>query len=128
MMGASQPFRTFSKRSTSERETKSFISSASHSGFSTAEKSVEDRSKSKSLKHNAIVAGAKGKISSSVQNTSEEKSTNSDSKERNDELAETHTKAIVTEFTIMPMATFRLRESGLALSPYAYYRLREYYD
>lgn len=35
------------------------------------------------------------------------------------------TQALVCEFTYMPTKTFRLREGGLVLTPYALYRLRK---
>ena len=35
------------------------------------------------------------------------------------------TQALVCEFTYMPTKTFRLREGGLVLTPYALYRIRK---
>ena len=125
-MGSSQPFRTFTKRCTTETEARSFANSVSTSGYSTATKTVSSKSRSTQGGVNVIVAGAKGKRSTAKKTTDEEKSENVDSTERNEELTSTATQAVVSEFTIMPMKTFRLREGGLNLTPYAYYRLREY--
>lgn len=101
VMGASQPFQTFTRRSTSEQQTRSFISSASSSGFSTANKTVTTRSNSTGAGVNVIVAGAKGRRSSSTQSTTENKASYVGSKERKEEQSKTATEATIAEFTYM---------------------------
>lgn len=128
MMGPSQPFRTFTRRFTRESEERAFATSLESSGTSTVDKAFSGSSSSTSGKYNMISRGGKGKRSSSKKNENTTESTYSDSSERTRELSSKMTFAMVTEFTTMPMQTFRLREGGLSLAPYAYYRLRKYWD
>ena len=128
LMGPSRPFQSFTKRATTESESKSFENSVKSSGVSTASKSVSTRSRSTKGGYNSILAGAKANRSSSTQNTNERKNEKVDSAERQSELSSQVTQAFVTEFTFMPMKTFRLQEGGLALSQYSYYRLRKCFD
>lgn len=123
MMGVSHPFHTRTHRSTSEKETTSFISSTSQSGFTAASKDRFALSASGQMSVNIIIAAAKVKSSMSVETSRESNSSFANDNEHKAEQKAKVTEAFVSEFTFMPMKTFRLREGGLVLSDYAFYRL-----
>jgi len=125
MMGPSCPFKTRTHRTTSEMESLSFVNKTSHSGFSTAEKTTSTVSNSKQGKAGGIFN--KVKVTETSANTNETENTNSyaNDKQHNEEKNVSLTSAIVTEFTYMPMKAFSLKEGGLMLSDYAFYRLQK---
>jgi len=129
MMGASQPFRTFTKRFTTEREANSFMSSVKSSGHSTAFKAFTESSSSKKGGGGIpLFSGAEHEESSATETTSGIEISTAESSERKEETHTLSTTATILEFTYMPMQTFRLREGGLALSDYAFLRLQEITD
>jgi hypothetical protein len=126
-MGSTTPFNTRTSRTTSEKEMKSFMTSSKHSGFSTAEKGSKSTSGSVQLSGNLGIAGGKIEGSAGTQSEWEENKSYANDSEHKEEESVNVSQAIVTQYTYMPMKTFRLREGGLVLSEYAFYRLGKYY-
>jgi hypothetical protein len=126
-MGSTTPFNTRTSRTTSEKEMKSFITSSKHSGFSTAEKGSKSTSGSGQSSLNLGIVGGKIEGSAATQSESEVNESYANDSEHKEEEKTKVTQATVAQYTYMPMKTFRLREGGLVLSQYAFYRLRKYY-
>ncbi len=126
MMGASQPFHTRTHRTTSERETVSFINSSSQSGFTVASKVTSSTSISTEFSGNIALVAGKGKLAAGTTGSTEANRSYANDKRHKEELKAKVTEAFVSEFTYMPMKTFRLREGGLVLGDYAFYRLRKW--
>ena len=104
----------------------SFVTSSKHSGFSTAMMGSTSTSGSKQGNVNIAVAGVKGKVTDAVATESETSTSYSNDSEHKQEQRAKVTQALVSEFTLVPLKTFRLREGGLVFTDYAYYRFRKY--
>lgn len=125
MMGVTTPFRTQTYRTTSESQSNSFIKSSQNSSFSAATKTVSSVSSSSSAKYTGIGFGIEGSGSDANENQTNSKTSYANDSQHTEENKETASQAIVSQFTYMPMKTFSLREGGLMLSDYAYFRLRK---
>lgn len=126
MMGPSCPFKTRTHRTTSESESLSFVTKTSHSGFSTAEKTTSTSSQSTQKKVGGIFTKVNVKNSSSNTNETENTASYANDKQHKEEEKVKVTQCLVSEFTYMPMKAFSLKEGGLMLSDYTYYRLRKW--
>ena len=125
MMGVTTPFRTQTYRTTSESQSNSFIKSSQNSSFSAATKTVSSVSSSRSAEFNSLGFGGKISGSDANENQNDIQSSFANDKKHSEENTNTTSQAIVSQFTYMPMKTFSLREGGLMLSDYAYFRLRK---
>jgi hypothetical protein len=124
MMGVTTPFRTQTYRTTSESQSNSFIKSSQNSSFSAAT-TVSSDSSSSSAKYTGLGFGGKGSGSDASNSQNDFKTSFANDKTHGEENTKNTSQAIVSQFTYMPMKTFSLREGGLMLSDYAYFRLRK---
>jgi len=124
MMGPTTPYFSRTHRSTSEAEMTSFVSSSRNSGFSTATKGSTTTSGSGGGKINLGLAGGKAKITSAKTKTNESNGSFSNDSRHKQEMKQKVTEALVSEFMYMPTKTFSLKEGGLVLTDYAYFRIQ----
>jgi len=77
------------------------------------------------VKHNGLGGGVTISVGTGSESTHEKNVSYSHDFEQKKNMKTKSTQAIVSEFTYMPMKTFRLSESGLVMTEYAFYELQK---